>query len=246
MPRGAHLADSAFCGDLILENSKGGLFTDHLPATVEYPAEGTVFEIFVPIRFSIQTQLGTIWKTYKVYLNQHRVDLEIRFQWRDVIATIFRIGRMIVNPNAFEASTLSYATVNGGTDVEEFPLSGQYVRQGDPMSGGVTARGCLGATEGWVSIHDETKGLAFITRLASLYSVPMIHYEITDSHSKSFLAMINHSLAENDETSHTLWRGHSTWHLSVIGGKDNIIPETRRLAGIINGGLVHQTQINIS
>ena len=237
-------ATDLLSGDLTLEDWLGKTITDHQATELEYAEPNESHEIFVPVRCAIHTEVGTIWKTYRVYLHQPRVDLTFRFQWRDVVPRFFRLGRMILNPSAFDQSTLYCATTNGSDEVERFPLDGQHVWQDEPQEGGVTARGCLGATEGWVALGDAAKGIGLVTRLASLYSVPLLHYEETASNSEAFLLTLAHSLGEWDETSHTLWRGHSTWIISILGGAENIVAKTRASALLSNGGLVARHEAN--
>jgi hypothetical protein len=231
-------------GDLVLQDQLGRSVTDHHPTELLYPRPDQSHEIFVPVRCRMQTELGTIWKTYRVYLHQPRVDLIVRFQWRDVVPAFFRLGRMALNPRAFDRGTLHYATTNGGEDIERFSLSGQKVGQDEPMGPEVSARGCLGATEGWVVVGDAERGLGFVTRPGQLYSVPMVHYEESEVDPEGFLMTLSYSLGEQDETSHTLWRGHSMWSLSILGGRDDIIAQTRTSALLANGGLLATSEIN--
>lgn len=229
-------------GDLVLADQSGRSITDHRITELEYPEPGQGHEIFLPVRCSVRTELGTIWKTYRVYLHQPRVDLAYRFQLDDVVPSTFRLGRMVLNPGAFDRNTLFYATTNGGDNVERFSLKGQHVGQDEALGGGVSLQCCLGATEGWVVLGDSIKGVGFVTRSAELYSLPMVHYEKLAGGPEGFRLMLAYSLAEVDETSHTLWRGHSTWSLSILGGRDDIVAETRACALLSNGGLVAQSQ----
>jgi len=236
--RGNDLEGISVSGDLVLEDWLSRKTNDHQPVQVQFPEPGQRYAIFVPVRCSVTTELGTIWKTYRVYLHQPRVDLVYRFQWRDVVPKSFRLGRMILNPNAFDQTSLFYATTNGGENVEHFPLQGQYVAHDEPTGEGSTAQTCLGATEGWVVIGDDAKGVGFVTRPAGLYSVPLVHYEELKTGGSAFLLSLSHSLGELDETSHTLWRGHSTWSLAILGGDQEIITKTRASALLANGGLL--------
>jgi hypothetical protein len=95
-----------------------------------------------------------------------------------------------------------------------------------------------------VVLGDATRGIGLITRLASLYSAPLLHYEETAKNPGAFWLTLSHSLGEWDETSHTLWRGHSTWSLSILGAKENIVGKTRACALLANGGLVAQHEVN--
>ena len=144
---------------------------------------------------------------------------------------------MPLNTPAWDRSSLYYATTNGGENVERFPLAGHSVAHGAAMHGDVTSRCCLGATEAWTVLGDDEKGLGFVTRPGDLYSVPMVSYEESPVDPESFLMSLTHTLGEWDETSHNLWRGHSTWTMSVLAGKETIIDATRTCALLSNGGL---------
>ena len=232
------MVDDLFNGDLVLHDQLGRKVSDVRPTEIRFPSPGEWNEVFVPVRCTVQTELGTIWKTYLVYIDQPRVDLVYRMQWRDAVPNSFRVGRMVLNPNGFDHDTLYYATTNGGDEVERFHLKRQQVLHDGPLGAGVTARGCLGATEGWVVIGDAHKGVGFITRPAQLYSVPILHYEELDGEANAFLLTLAHSLGELDETSHTLWRGHSVWSVSILGGTGDVVNHVRACASLANGGLM--------
>jgi hypothetical protein len=237
-----HPSGSLLPGDLVLEDQSGRSISDHHQTELLYPEPGEGHEIFLPVRCSVQTELGTIWKTYRVYLHQPRVDLAYRFQWKDAVPRTFRLGRMVLNAGAFDRNTLFYATTNGGDDVERFSLKGQHVRPDEELEGGVTSQCCLGATEGWVVLGDALKGVGFVTRSAELYSLPMVHYEKLAGGPEGLRLTLAYSLAESDETSHTLWRGHSSWSLSILGGRNDIVAETRACALLSNGGLIARSE----
>ncbi len=229
-------------GDLYLEDRQGRRITDHGTTEMQYPEAGQRHEIFVPVRCYVSTELGGIWKTYRIYLHQPRLDLEIRFQWRDVVPVSFRLGRVALNPRVFDRSSLYYATTNGGEDVEHFPLQGTRVLLDQPLEGASTVRGCLGATEGWVVLGDASRGVGLVTRPGLLYSVPLLHYEELEGYQGGYLLSLAHSLGERDETSYTLWRGHSTWSLSILGGGADVIRRVRSSALLSNGGLVAMSE----
>ena len=239
-PQSVRMADFVFCGDSLIKDLHGRTFDDHQRADITGLdlIKSCNTPIYVDLRCVTHNGIGTIWKTYRVYLDVARVDLSIRFQLRDIVPEKFRVARMVLNSSQFNASDLRYSTTNGGTRVEEFPLSGTGVRHDEPMDGGSSARSCLGATESWLVIRDSEKGVGFVTYPSELYSVPMIHFESTGYSTQSSLFMVSYSLGERDETSHTFWRGHSTWRVSIIGGTHNIIEETSTLAALGNGGLI--------
>jgi hypothetical protein len=225
-------------GEVTLVDWLGRKASDVTPVQLQYPDPSRGYEIFVPVRCSVQTELGTIWKAYRVYLHLPRIDLTIHCQWRDMVPRLFRVAHMTLNPQAFDRATLYYATVNGGTEVERFPLAGQRVQQWGGPGDNVGVPGCLGATEGWVVLGDVSKGLGFVTRMASLYSVPMLQYRETGEMPGGFTLTLAHSLGEKDDASHTLWRGYSSWTVSILGGAADIVQVARSCALLANGGLV--------
>ena len=111
------------------------------------------------------------------------------------------------------------------------------MRHDNKLENGFTSRGCIGATQGWVVIGDEKKGLGFITQPSALYSIPLLHYQNDLTTDSQVSLSLTHSLGEWDETSHTLWRGHSSWGITIVAGKDNILETTRDRAILMNGGL---------
>ena len=245
--KSAPSAEALCPGDLMIQDSGGRTITDHGATSLQYPEPLQGHELFIPVRCHIETEIGEVWKTYRVYLHQPRVDLIFRFQWRDVVPRCFRLARMPINADAFHRSTLSYITTNGGDDIERFFLQGQHVRQGGPQEPDGHDGGYLGATEGWVVVCDAEKGLGFVTRPAGLYSMPKVNYEEGAGSEGDVSLALAYSLAEPDETSHTLWRGHSTWSLSILGGGEDIVARTRASATLANGGLVARSEaVNVA
>jgi len=230
-------SQNSLSGDLMLKDWLGRSIDDHQEVALELPQQSQDCEIFVPVRCTIETELGTIWKTYRVYRHQARVDLEFRFQWRDVVPATFRLGRIDLSFSGLDQETLFFAATNGTDTVDRFPLSGQEVLHATPLDDNVSSRACLGATEGWTVVGDKSRGLGFVTRLAKLYSVPMIEYVENSGHDSGYDLSLVHSLGEKDETSHVLWRGHSTWEVSILGGGKDIVDVTRAASLLTNGGL---------
>ena len=210
-----------------------------------YPEYLAPFPIFVPILCKVITGLGVIWKTFRVYMDIPRVDLQIRFQWRDVVPRSFRIGNMSLESDAFDKETLQYITNNGGINDEFFYIGDSIINHGAPMSKDITAHTSIGATEGWTVLRDSSKGVGFITNQSMLYSVPMISYKSYDYTNSSFIYSIEHSLTEQDPTTHVLWRGHNTWQVSILGGNENIVQETKQAALSYNGKINIRQNVNI-
>ena len=221
-------------GDINIQEWNGATLNDHYQTDIIYPNKNSRFSLFVPVLCRLSTDFAVIWKTYRVYINTPRIDINIRLQLKDLVPKSFRLGNMHFNAAAFDHANLKYSTTNGGCNTEQFRLHKQYFNHAEPMYDGVTARTSVGATEGWIVISDSEKGVGLVTDQTSMYSVPMVSYNKSTDETKAFDLSVIHALDEHDPTSQTLWRGHTLWYLSVIGGKHDIIPTTRSAAYFMN------------
>lgn len=194
------------------------------------------FPVRIPVRCKIDLPTGSLWKTINVYRDSPRLDIKYHFRLMDLQPYSFRLGIVTVNPSAFERESMRYITVNGGRQPEYYPLSLRRVMQDEPVSLNVSSRHCLGATEGWVAVSDGTRGLAVMTNKAECYSVPLIHFEEVEN---SFFLRISTSLAESDETSAQIWRGHSQITVRYLGYRGDV-EGVRREGQSMNGPLITQ------
>lgn len=194
-----------YSGGVVIVDRDGSKVTDLGPASFHPVSVASRTPIRSALRCRVETEFGPIWKTYYVYEREPRVDLRYHFRFKDLKPRSFRLGILTVDPLSFEKESLRYATVNGQRTVESFPLRGSRVEHDQPVSFSVSARGCVGATEGWIDVGDERRGIALIRDLAELYTVPLVHYEEVDD---LFLLRVYLSAGESDDTSAVLWRGH--------------------------------------
>ncbi len=204
LPR-IELTPDWYSGGVLIVDQDGSKITDLGPASFHSVSVGSRAAIRSALRCRVETELGPIWKTYYVYEREPRVDLRYHFRFKDLKPRSFRLGILTVDPLSFERESLRYATVNGHRAVESFPLRGSRVEHDQPVSFSVSARGCVGATEGWIDVGDERRGIALIRNLGELYTVPLVHYEEAD---ELFLLRVYLSAGESDDTSAVLWRGH--------------------------------------
>jgi hypothetical protein len=102
---------------------------------------------------------------------------------------------------------------------EEFFTKGKTIAHHAPVGSFSSARGCLGATDGWVDISDGQKGISIFSDKAQLYSVPMVEYEEIK---KTYLMRLYHSVSESDETGRVHWRGHNSIRFSFLGHNGHI------------------------
>jgi hypothetical protein len=218
-----------YSGHVIIYDRSGKKFTDLTHTKIEYP-DINKCSIRVPVKCKIDMPIGVLWKTYYVYVDRPMVDLIYHFNLDSLFPLSFRLGIATVNPQSFNIDQLKYSTVNGGNMPEIFYLKGKTVRQDEPVSFGISTRHCLGATEGWLDISDNEKGLAIITDKSQLYSVPLIHFEEVK---KSFFLRAYTSISEMDDTTECFFKGHNRISVTFLGHKNNF-KSARKQRLIIN------------
>lgn len=225
------LSPDFYTGHVILVGPDGKQLTDLSPAVVRVGSTAA-HPIRIPVQVSLATELGEIRKTYWVYRGVPRVDLRYQFDLRPIAPRSFRLGIVTVLPGAFERRSLHYATVNGGSDVEVFPLAGATVRQHEPVSMAVSARQCLGESEGWVTLADRHRSLSVISWKETLYSVPLLHYE--EPAPGQYFLRLKTTITETDDTPGPVWWGPLEKRFSYLGGggwSPAHLAATRRIAG---------------
>jgi hypothetical protein len=218
VPQGAfapiELAADWYTGHVVLHDAAGAKHTDLEPTTLVPLAAPEACPIRIPVAARITGAFGELWKTIYVYRDVPRVDIRYHFAFRDLRPRSLRLGILTADPEAFHSRGLRYATVNGGREVELFPLDGTCVRQHEPVSFAVSAHGCLGATEGWVDVGDEERGVTLAWDPATLAAVPLVQHEPAGERA---LTRVFLSLAESDDTAAPLFRGHMTFTVSYLG-----------------------------
>ena len=102
-------------------------------------------------------------------------------------------------PEAWDSESLYFATKNGGSIIETFPLTDLDFNHGDSHSFLITSKHGLGNTDGVMVIGDKDKELVFSVNLSLAFLIPSIFYKKM-SNSK-FLLRLVYSAQEVDETS---------------------------------------------
>ena len=230
----ADLSTDQFTGNTVIFDRFKGKITDLIETKLMFPANQELFPVRIPVITKLVTPFGDLWKRYYVYQDSPRIDLEYHFRFQNLMPLSLRLGILTLNPEPFKRKNMILATVNGGNTVEKYLLDGACLRQSESVDPRVSSKHCLGATEGWIYVGDEDKGVGAITKKSALYSVPLVDYHETV---KSFYFRAYHSLCENDETSFQFWRGHSDFDLSLVGTKGDI-QSVREQAVASNQGLL--------
>ena len=222
-----------YSGHTIIYDRSGKKYTDLSKTELFYPPLEKC-PIRVPIKCRINLPIGTLYKTYFIYVDLPRIDLVYDFNLNAVLPLSFRLGITTINPKIFNIENLRYTTINGGYNPESFYLKGKELDQNRPVSQNVSTHHCLGATEGWVDISDNEKGMMINAKKSQYYSVPLIQYkEIKDS----FFLRVYGSICEMDDTSETLLKGHNKISFSFIGHRNNP-KKSRNVCNNTNSGLI--------
>jgi hypothetical protein len=227
------LAADWYTGGFVLLDAHGDKHTDLDPTELHVAAPPEACPIRIPVVARLAGRYGELWKTVYVYRAEPRVDLRYHFVFRDQRPRSLRLGTLTLAPESFRPAELRCATVNGGRDVEGFALGGSRVAHHEAVSPTVSARACLGATEGWVDLGDAEKGITVAWDPAQLAPAPLLQHEPAGERALTRLFL---SLAESDETAAPLWRGHATLTVSYLGrGAD--LAHARRAATAVARGL---------
>ena len=203
-----------YTGTTVLQRPGSPQVTDLSPAEVEFLSSDDTEPGCILCRGSIVTGLGPILKTIRVYQGIPQVDLEFAFSWDVLPIGAFRTAFMTLIPGSFDRKTLFYATHNGGSEFEKFPLAGWQVAHGTPGSSVVSASSGLGATEGLLIIGDARKAIAVWFDQALCAAMPMVTYREA---APSFFARVMFSCGEMDESRVAEVAGPLRFSCSVSG-----------------------------
>lgn len=208
------LSPEWFTGDVVLVAPDGKQLTDLQPAEIT-TFDPAAFPIRVPVEVQVPVEFGKLRKRYLVYHQHPRVDVYFQMVLNYIQPRSLHVGIAAFLPESFDRPTLHYATVNGGDTIERFPFAGHAIKQDEPVRMLVSTKHCLGETEGWVDVSDQHKGLSVLSWKDRLYSVPLLHYEETDSH--GFFLRLIPTVSESDDVAGPTWWGPLEKRLSYVG-----------------------------
>jgi len=226
------LAADWYTGGVVLFDRHGTKHTDLEPVSLAALAAPGDCPVRLPVAVRLAGPWGELWKTIFVYRDVPRVDLRYHFVLRDERPRSLRLGVLTLTPDAFAPGRLRYATVNGGRDVERFALGHVRVAQHDAVSPTVSARGCLGATEGWVDVGDDAAGVTMVWDPATLAAAPLVQHEPAGDRA---LTRVHLSLAESDDTAAPFFRGHTTFTVSYLGRGEGVEDMRRQAVAAASG-----------
>src|SRR6185503_18107105 len=100
----------------------------------------------VVVRGTVKTPKGPIEKTLRFHADKPQVDFDLTLHWDDWGRGSLRLGHFTLLPDAFDWTTLSLTTHNGGKVSETFSLAGESIEHGAPVSFLVSASHGIGMT----------------------------------------------------------------------------------------------------
>lgn len=144
----------------------------------------------------VSTPLGLVEKRIRLDFFDGQVRLEYQPHWKGIPKGSFRLGFITLNPSAFTAEHLYLATHNGGGE-ERFPLFGQVVEHGRPVSFLVSASQALGLTEGWAELGDAHQALRIELDCSEAASIGLLTHQRIGN---SYFCRLTFSAGEIDDT----------------------------------------------
>lgn len=150
------LAFDWYSGTLIYDRPAANKITDLAPASPDITHDETGAPV---ISATLKSPLGLILKTLRFALDEPRIDYDFTVAFSEWGNATLRLGNFTLMPRAFDPDRLQFRTQNGGDVAETFPVSGQTIDHGAPVSLQVSASCALGLTGGWAEFGDHQKRL---------------------------------------------------------------------------------------
>jgi len=187
------LAADWYTGDSVFEAPGEHKLTDleWCEARIEHRGNGDVVA-----SARIETPKGPIEKTLYFHAGTPRVEFDLSFDWSDWSKGVLRLGHFTLLPDAFDAERLSLSTTNGGGR-EDYPLAGQAIDHGAPVSFLVSSSHGFGMTEGWAEIGDGKTMLRIEVERATAPLLGMLTHRQAG---KKLFCQIRLSALELDDT----------------------------------------------
>ncbi|MDJ1183015.1 hypothetical protein [Roseofilum casamattae] len=145
----------------------------------------------------INTPLGPLVKQVGLAINSPQIHIEYQLHWPANLVGYLRLGYVMVNPEAFEAESLYFATHNGGEQLEHFSLESKAFDHHSPVSSTVSSRCGLGMTEGIVILGDRHQQLQISIDKSQCALLGMVTCQPVAS---SYFLRLAFSARELDET----------------------------------------------
>ncbi|MDQ6607896.1 MAG: glycoside hydrolase family 57 [Actinomycetota bacterium] len=145
----------------------------------------------------VPTKLGVVEKAVTVRGEAAVVELEYVIRWPELPVGSLRAGIVTLNPEAFDAATLSYATHNGSDELEHRPVTGPGFDHGEPVSALVSTRDGIGVTGGVVLLGDARTQLRIEVDAAVAKPMGLIAFRPAGD---QYFMRLSFSITESDDT----------------------------------------------
>lgn len=188
-----------YSGSTVIQTAAEPQVTDFGTARVTFPGAKQSQLGIKKIVGAITTSIGLITKTYTVFENEDRVDIEYELDLKNLPKASIRAGFLTFFPEAFDLESLYYATYNGGEVLEKHCLKDIREIKAQPVSFMVSSRYVLGNTKGILEIGDRHKRIIIQTDMSEVAALPKIHFQRTHD-DQSYFFRVLYSLGEFDET----------------------------------------------
>ena len=182
-----------YTGNLVQEAPLREKVTDLEPMTPLFSVTSDV----VTVRGSCTTALGTIEKAVAIDPRAGAVEISWTLRWHELPAGSLRLGHLTLNPEAFDADTLWFATHNGGASLERHRLTGMSIDHGAPVSALVSAGQGLGVTEGLLLVGDTQRVVRAEIEQRLACPLGLVTFQPVGN---LFFLRCSFSLTESDET----------------------------------------------
>ena len=230
-----------YSGHVVLSLENGQKHTD-LQSTELRPVQSASGAVRQTFECAINTSFGPWRKQFRLYRNTPRFDLVHDLSFHEARVASLRLGLLSFLPQGWNRSRLCYSTKNGGDRSESRQFEpGVELAQSRAVSSAVSATSCLGATEGWLSVSDDVRGVLIQGDRGAAAVSPMLDFAEVDD---AFFLRVSHTAAETDETRATFMRGRRRFDFA-IEGFDARDSEVAARAKQRNEGLIYRTEAGV-
>jgi hypothetical protein len=189
-----------YSGHLVFQTPGSHQITDLQAVEPTVRSQGSCLVITA----SIPTLLGPIHKTWSLDAASHTLQLRIQLHWPKAGLGRLRLVPFTIFPEAFDPETLQLSATNGGEQHEYFLLSHQPVDYGKAVSFLVSARQCLGLTDGVVRLGDASHAIQLCFNPAYAALLGQIQHQPVDA---TWFTRLSLSARELDDTAKQLGLG---------------------------------------
>jgi len=201
------LAADFFSGHTIAEVPGQRRCTDLIPVLPQV----TENQNAIQVECTVQNFFCPAHKRVTLFRDRPEIEISYIFRWNEWPPGSIRLFHLTLLPGAFDLRTLYYATHNGGSSLERFPMQGE-VDHGRAVSFMISAVHAVGMTEGCMEIGDAEKVLQISVHPSCTPLVAMLSHR---EHSGLPFTRVSFSCREFDDTTKAFFPGSRDMELSI-------------------------------